>query len=143
MCVIEAFAWEAKWTQTDLRFQIGVKTNLVHMQFHFGCISKRPDNLMDNKHVISGSVYMIFYQPKWNFISVKMTDMKSIAAFGFKGTCASNGTSNESAFIHFVSHKLYSHENLVPVWNFISVKMTDMKSIPSWVSARLNLCEHK
>ena len=25
-------------------------------------------------------------------------------------------------------------ENLMPIWNFISVKMTDMKSIPVWVS---------
>ena len=29
------------------------------------------------------------------------------------------------------------------VWNFISVKMTDMKSIPVLVSFRLNSCEHK
>ena len=29
-------------------------------------------------HFISGSIYMIFYHPKWNFISAKVTDMKSI-----------------------------------------------------------------
>ena len=28
---------------TDVRFQTGVKTSSVHMQFHFGCISKQPD----------------------------------------------------------------------------------------------------
>ena len=76
------------------------------------------------RHFISGSVYMIFYHPKWNFISLKMTDMKSIAALSFKRTCALNAISNESALIHFVSGKLCSHENLMPVWNFISVKLT-------------------
>ena len=49
---------------------------------------------------------------------------------------------NDSA-VHFVSVKLCSHKNLMPVWNFISVKMTDMKSIPIWVSFCLNSCEHK
>ena len=38
---------EATWTHTGLRFQTGVKTGSVHMRFHFGCISKRPDILMD------------------------------------------------------------------------------------------------
>ena len=138
------FTWEAKWTHTGLRFQIDVKTSSVHMKFHFGCISKRPDILMDMcRHFISGSVYMIFYHPKWNFISVKMTDMKSIPALSFKRTCALNVTSNESALIYFVSGKLCSHENLMPVLNFISVKMTDMKSILIWVSFRLNSWEHK
>ena len=89
-------------------------------KFHFGCISKRPDILM---HFISGSVYMIFYRKKWNFISVKMTDIKSIPAMSFKRTCALNATSNESTLIHFVSGKLCSHENLMPVWNFILAKM--------------------
>ena len=116
----------------------------LHMKFHFSCISKRPEIFMDMcRHSFSGSVYIIFYHPKWNFISVKMTDMKSIPALSFKRTCALNATSNESALIHFVSGKLCSHENLMPVWNFISVKMTDMKSIPFWVSFRLNSCEHK
>ena len=62
---------------TGLRFQTGVKTSYVHMKFHFGCISKRPNILIDTRtHFISGSVYMILYRPKWNFISVKMTDRK-------------------------------------------------------------------
>ena len=54
-----------------------------------------------------------------------------------------NETSSESALIHFVSGKLCSHENLMPVWNFISVKMTDLKFIPFWISFRLDSCEHK
>ena len=138
------FTWEAKWNHTRLRFQTGVKTSSVHMKFHFGCISKRPDILLDMcRHFISGSVYMIFYHPKWNFIFVKMSDMKSTPALSFKRTCALNATSNESALIHFVSGKLCSHENLMPIWNFISVKMTNMKSIPIWVSCRFNSCEHK
>ena len=50
---------------TGLRFQTGVKTSSVHMKFRFGCISKRPDILMDMcRHFISGSVYMIFYHLK-------------------------------------------------------------------------------
>ena len=45
-----------------------------------------------------------------------------------KRTWSLNVLSNESALIHFVSVKFCSHENLMPVWNFISVKMIDMKS---------------
>ena len=138
------FTWEAKWIYIGLRFQTGVKTSSVHMRFHFGCISKRPVILMDMcKHFISSSVYMIFYHPKWSFISVKIIDMKSIPALSFKRTCSLNATSNESALIHFVSGKFCSHENLMLVWNLISIKMTNMKSIPFWVSFRLNSCEHK
>ena len=133
-----------KWTHTGLRFQTGVKTSSVYMKFLFGCISKRPNILMDMcRHFILGSVCMIFYHPKWRFISVKVADIKSIPALSFKRICALIATSNDSALIHFVSGKLSSHENLMPVWNFISVKMTDMKSIPFWVSFRLNSCEHK
>ena len=72
------------------------------MPFHFGCISKRPNSVMDMcSHFILGSVSMIFYHPKWNFISVKMTRMKSIPALTFKRICTLNATSNESALIHF------------------------------------------
>ena len=138
------FRWETKWTHTGLRFQTDVKTSSAHIKFHFSCISKRPNILMNmRRYFISGSVYVIFYHPKWNFVSVKMTDMKSIPALSFKRTCALNATSNGSALVHFVSSKLCSHENLMPVWNFVSIKMTDMKSIPFWVSFCLNLCEHK
>ena len=134
----------AKWTHTGLRFQTGVKTSSVHMKFHFGYISKRSNILMNMyRHLISVSVYMIYYHPKWNFISVKMTNMKSILALGFKRTLALNATSNESALIHSVSGKSCSHENLMSAWNFISVKITDMKAIPFWVSFCLNSCEHK
>ena len=60
-----------------LRFQTAVKASSVHMMFHFDCISKRSDILIDmRRHLISGSVYMIFYHPRWNFISAKMTAMK-------------------------------------------------------------------
>ena len=138
------FTWEAKWNHTGSRFQTGVKTSSAHIKFHFGYISKRPDTLMDiYRHFISGSVYMIYYHPKWNFISVKMIDVKSIYILSFKRTCTLNATSNYSALIHFVSGKLCSNENLMPVLKFISVKMTDMKSIPVWVSFRLNSFEHK
>ena len=114
--LISAFTWEAKSTHISLRFQTGVKASSVHMKFHFDCILKQPDILMDMcRHFISGSVYMIFYHPKWNFISVKMTDMKSIPALSLKRTCALIAISNESELIHFVSGKLCSHENLMPV----------------------------
>ena len=141
---MSTFTWETKWTHIGLRFQTGMEASSVHMKFHFGSISKRPDILMDMcRHFFSGGVYMIFHHPKWNFILVKMTDMKSIPSLSFNRTCALIATSNESALIHFVSGKLCSHENLMPVWNFFSLKMTDMKSIPFWLSFRLNSCEHK
>ena len=109
----------------------------VSLRLHF-------DILLDMcRHFISGGVYMIFYHPKWNFISLKMTDMKSIPALNFKRTCALNAASNESAPIRFVSGKVCSHENLTPVSNFILVNMTDMKSIPFWVSFHLSSCGHK
>ena len=95
---------------TGLRFQTDLKTSSAHMKFHFDCTSKRPDILMDmRRHFISGSVYMIFYHPKWNFISVKMTDMKSIPALSFKCTCALNTTSNESAVTFIASRVNYVH----------------------------------
>ena len=118
--------------------QTSVKTSSVHMKFRFDWISKRPDILMDMcRHFISGSVYMIFYHLKWNFISVKMTNMKFIPAGSFKHTCALNATSDNASGI------LCLHENLMPVWNLISFKMTNVKPIPFWVSFRLNSCEHK
>ena len=82
------------------------------------------------RQYILGGVYMIFYHPKWNFISVKMTDMKSIPALSFKRACALNATTNESALIHFVSGKLCSHENLMPIWNSFWSKW------PIWNSCR-------
>ena len=105
---------------------------------------KKTNILMNmSRHFISGNVYMIFYHLQWNFIFVKMINMKSIPALSFNRTCTLNTTSNESALIHFVSGKLFWHENLMMVWNFISVKMTNMKSIPFWVSFCLNSCEQK
>ena len=129
---------------TSVRFQTGVKTSPVHMKFHFACISKRLNILMDMcRHFILGSVYMIFHQPKWNVISVKVADIKSILALSFKRTCAVMAKSNESALIHFVSGKLCSHENLMPVWNFILVKLTNIISIPFWVSFCHSSCKRK
>ena len=58
------------------------------------------------RHFISGSVYMIFYHPKWSFISVKMADMKSMR------TSALNTISHDSALIHFVSSELCSRETI-------------------------------
>ena len=110
-------------------FKTGVKTSSVHMKFHFSCISKRPDILMDmcSRHFISGNVYTIFYHPKWNFISVKMTDMKSIPALSFKRTCALNATSNNlRLFISFRVNCFHmkiscrfeiSFRSKWPIWN--------------------------
>ena len=93
-----------------MRFQTSVKASSVHMKFRFGCISKRPHILMDMcRHFISGSVYIICYYPKWNFISVKMTDMKPIPALSFKRTCALNATFNESALIHFALGNMWTY----------------------------------
>ena len=91
------------------------------------------------QYFISGSVYMIFH----HMVFCQMTDLKSIPAMSFKHTCALHAISNKSALIHFVSSKFCSYENLMPVWNFISDKITDTKSIPFWVSFRLHSCEHK
>ena len=99
---VHMFTWEAKWNNTSLRFQTGMKTSSVHMKFHFSCILKQPNILMDMcRQFILGGVYIIFYYPKWNFISVKMTNIKSITALSFKHKCTLNTTSNESVPIHF------------------------------------------
>ena len=46
----------------------------------------------------------------WNFISVKMTTVKSIPALSFKRTCALNATSNESSLHLFISFRVnYVH----------------------------------
>ena len=63
------FIWEAKRTHTFGRFENGVKTSSVHMTFHFGCISKRLNILMDMcSHFISGIVSVKFLSkwPIWN-----------------------------------------------------------------------------
>ena len=111
-----------------MRFQTSVKASSVHMKFRFGCISKRPHILMDMcRHFISGSVYMIFYHPKWNFISVKVTYMKSIPALSFKRTGALIATSNEFALINFVSGSPFRF----------------LKSKLFWLSFCLNSYEHR
>ena len=50
-------------------------------------------------------------------------------AIEFKRTCALNLISNESALIQFALGKSCSHENAMPIGNFVFVKMTGMKSI--------------
>ena len=84
-------------THTGLRFYTGVKTSSVHMKLIIGCISKRPNILMETcRHFISSNVCTTFYHPKWNFIFVKMTDIKSTPALSFKRTYTLNATSNWS-----------------------------------------------
>ena len=59
---LEYYDMGGKMTHTDLRLQTGMKTSSVHMKFCFGCVSKRPDILMDIcRHFISANVYIIFY----------------------------------------------------------------------------------
>ena len=101
--------WEAKWTHIGLSFQTGVKTSSVQMMFHFGCISKRPDILMDmRRHFILGSVHILSPKMKLHFCQ---NDSNGITpAMSFKCTCTLNTISNEPALIHFASGK--SHAGL-------------------------------
>ena len=96
----------------------------------FRLISKWPSMLMGIRtHFISGSVYMIF-SPEMKFHFCQNECDEITLARIFKRTCLLSTISNESALIHFVSGKFFPDENLMPAWNFISVKMTDMKSKP-------------
>ena len=66
--------------------------------FHFGCISKRFDILINmRRHFNSGSVYMKLYHPKYN------NEMKP--AMSFKCTFSLNPILNESGLIHFASSR--------------------------------------
>ena len=67
---------------------------------------------------------------KFHFCQNDRNEITPAVSFKVKRTCALNTISDEYAFIHFTSGKFCSHENLMPVSNFISVKMTDMKSMP-------------
>ena len=98
-----------------IRFQPGVKTSSVHMTIHFGCISKRPDILMDMRmHFIAVSVDMIFYHLKWNFILVKMTNMKSIPVW---------------VSFHLNSYEHKQRADWTPKWDFL----LKWNLIPVWV----------
>ena len=148
------FTWEAKWTHTGLRYQTSVKTNSIHITFHFGCISKQPNILMDmHRYLITGSVYMILYHPKWNFISVKMTQITP--AMSFKCTSALNSISNESTLIHFVLANFIhmkiscqfedSFRSKWPIWNpyqfefhFTSIHMNTSKELTEHQSEIFN-----
>ena len=67
---------ENKFCLHEVSFQLHFKTIL-----HFDGMPR---------HFISSSAYVIFYHPKWNFISVKMTLMKSIPTMSFKRKCKLN-----------------------------------------------------
>ena len=113
-----------------------MKTSSVNMKFHFGCISKRPNILMDMcRHSISVSFYMIFYHTIWN-LCFKMTNMKSIPALSNMHICALSATSNKSALIHFVPGKLFSFWSKWPIWSpyhfefhFTSIHMNTSKEL--------------
>ena len=122
-----------------LRFYTGVKTSSVHMKFHFGCIWKRPDILMD----ISFRVVFTYFIAR-NEIHFCQNDRYEIHTRNDVQThmrikrniqrlCADS----------FCFGQILFTQNLMPVRNFILVKMIDMKSMLFWVSFRLNLCEHK
>ena len=106
------------------------------MKFHFGCISKRPNILMDMcRHSISISVYMIFYHTIWT-LCFKMTNMKSIPALSNMHICTLSATSNKSALIHSVPGKLFSFWSKWPIWNpylfefhFTSIHMNTSKEL--------------
>ena len=113
------------------------------MMFHFCCIWKGPIILMEMfRQFISGRAYIIFYQRKWIFFC-QNDHNETTTVMSFKRTCAWNGIFDESALIHFVSGVFFSHQDLVPVWNFLLTKIIDMKSILVWVSFRLNSYDHK
>ena len=119
---VHMFTWEAKWNNTGLRFQTGMKASSVHMKFHFSCISKQPNILMDMcRHFILGGVYIIFYYPKWNFISVKMTNIKSITA-EFQTQMHIKHNIQWVCGYSFLSFQV----NLMPVSNFILMMISLM-----------------
>ena len=80
---------------------------------------------------------MNFFLPKWpqwnntcNELQVHMHmkwNIRQVCIYSFRFSCCF----------------FFSHEDLVPVWNFILTKIIDMKSIVVWVSFRLNSCDHK
>ena len=126
-------------THTSLRSHTGVKTSSAHMKLKFDCISKRPNILMETcRHFISSNVYMTFYHPKWNFIFVKMTDIKSIPALSFKRTCTLNATSNWSENLSRFEISFHSKWS---IWNpyrfefhFASIHVNTNKKLrtPKW-----------
>ena len=139
------------------------KTNSVYITFHCGqnemnfvselVQDKRPIKYKSiiYVYVCADLSFRIFHfgyclhdilSPELKFHFCQNDRNEITPTMSFKRTCALNAISNEFLVINFASGKFCSHENLMPVWNFISVKMTDMKSIPFWVSFRLNSCEH-
>ena len=118
------FTWETKWTHNGLRFKTGVKTRSVHMKFQ--------DSQIFQWTYVGISFWAVFYRlfshPNKTLFLSKVTDCQNDrheihTRNDFKSTCTLNEIFNESVLIHFVSGKFCSHENLMPVWNFISVKI--------------------
>ena len=73
------------------------------MMFHFGWISKRANILMEMlRHFISGSVYMIFYHPKWKFFFCQNDCNEITPTMSFKRTRALNAISNKPPLVHYV-----------------------------------------
>ena len=114
-----------KWTHTGLIFETGVKTCSVHMTFH--CFGSYQNDPIFWWACVRISFRVVF---KWYFSLCQNEYDEITLGRIFKRTCALSTISNESALIHFVLGNFFSDENLMPAWNFISVKMTNMKSIP-------------
>ena len=73
------------------------------MMFHFGWISKRANILMEMlRYFISGSVYMIFYHPKWKFFFCQNDCNEITPTMSFKRTRALNAISNKPPLVHYV-----------------------------------------
>ena len=121
-----------------------MKTSSAHMKLHFSCISTRPDILMNMcRYFMSGSVCMIFYHPKWNFISVEMTDMKSITALNFKRACALNATSNESALIHSIQVSCGFEISFWSKWSIWNPYRFELHFTSIHVNTSKELTEHR
>ena len=140
------FRREAKWIHTSLRFQTGVKISSVHT-WSFISAAFQNDPIWACVGISFRVLFRRYLITSWTSMitrnEISFLSKWPRPALSFKRTWALNATSKESAFIHFVSGKLCSHGNLMPIWNFISVKMTDMKFIPFWVSFRFNLSEQR
>ena len=106
-----------KWIHTGLIFETGMKTCSVHMTFH--CFGSYQNDPIFWWACVRISFRVVF---TWYFSLCQNEYDEITLARIFKRTCALSTISNESALIHFVLGKFFSDENLMPAWNFISVK---------------------
>ena len=67
------------------------------------------------RHFILGSVHMNTTQNEMKFHFRENDHSEITPTMTFKSTCALNTISNESAFIHFISDKVCSHETIMPI----------------------------